>query len=54
MIEPHRELGCEHDLDVPIHQGRAHYICRLCGEDITLALVLLWELDNVHATEVEK
>lgn len=34
---------CPHDLDHPIRKGRAHYICRLCGADITLILVLMAE-----------
>lgn len=39
---------CNHDLEHPIHKGRAHYVCPKCGEDITLILVLIQE-----ATEQE-
>lgn len=34
---------CDHDFTAPIRKGRAHYVCRLCGADITLALVYLAE-----------
>lgn len=37
---------CDHDLDRPIRKGRAHYVCRLCGEDITMYLLLLKELES--------
>jgi hypothetical protein len=32
---------CSHDYDNPVRKGRAHYVCPLCGEDITLALVFI-------------
>lgn len=35
---------CEHDYENPVRLGRAHYICKDCKDDITLALVLMAEL----------
>ena len=32
---------CEHDYKNPIRKGRAHYVCKLCGKDLTLELVLM-------------
>ncbi len=37
---------CYHDLLNPIRKGRAHYVCRKCGADITLAVVILEEAKN--------
>lgn len=34
---------CPHDYDNPIRKGRADYACRLCGKDITLELVMMYE-----------
>lgn len=30
---------CKHDYKNPVRKGRAHYVCKLCGEDITIELV---------------
>lgn len=35
--------SCAHDLERPVRLGRASYACRLCGNDISLELVFLWE-----------
>lgn len=32
---------CKHDYAKPIRKGRAHYVCRKCGVDITMILVIL-------------
>jgi hypothetical protein len=39
---------CEHNYDTPIRKGRAKWLCRKCGQDITLELVMIHE-----ATETE-
>ena len=42
MLRDHAERqGCDHDYLLPIRKGRAHYLCRRCGEDITLALAFI-------------
>ncbi len=38
------ESKCAHDLENPKRLGRAHYVCRKCGEDVTLPLVLVAEI----------
>lgn len=37
---------CSHDYANPIRKGRAYYVCPLCGEDITLVLVLVHEQEG--------
>lgn len=37
---------CNAALESPKRLGRAHYVCRECGKDITLALVMLMELED--------
>ena len=34
-------MTCNHDYEHPIRNGRAHYVCPLCGEDISLAVILI-------------
>jgi hypothetical protein len=41
--EESRREYCQHDYAHPVRKGRAHYVCRKCGVDITLALVMLYE-----------
>ena len=41
---------CPHDYDNPIRKGRAHYVCKDCGDDITLLLVLLYEAQQNEQT----
>lgn len=36
---------CEHDFESPLKLGRAYYICRHCGKNITLDLVLMMEAE---------
>lgn len=35
---------CPHDYENYIHKGRAHYVCPKCLKDITLEVVLMFEL----------
>lgn len=37
---------CEHDYENPIRKGRAHYVCRKCGADITLELAMILEAEG--------
>lgn len=42
-------VTCEHDYDNPVRKGRAWLVCKDCGADITLAIVLMsdeWWDDN--------
>ena len=41
-----KQTDCPHDYDNPIRKGRAHYVCRKCGEDISLTVILLYEAEN--------
>lgn len=34
---------CNHDYESPIKHGRATWLCRLCGEDISLVILLIAE-----------
>ena len=43
---------CEHDYESPIRKGRAHLVCRKCGADITLALVLQAEENTNEQKEL--
>ena len=37
---------CPHDYDNPIRKDQAYYVCPLCGDDITLVLVLIHEAEG--------
>ena len=42
-------VTCQHDYDNPVRKGRAWLVCKDCGADITLAIVLMsdeWWDDN--------
>lgn len=41
---------CPHDYDNPIRKGRAHFVCRKCGEDISLTVILLYEAEQNENT----
>ena len=34
-------MTCPHDYANPTRKGRAHYVCALCGVDITMELVMI-------------
>ena len=34
-------VTCEHDYDNPVRKGRAWLVCKDCGADIALAIVLM-------------
>lgn len=38
-------MECPHDYEHPKRLGRAKLVCKDCGEDITLELVLMAECD---------
>lgn len=38
---------CYHDFKSPIRKWRAHYICKDCGKNITLELVLINQADEL-------
>ena len=40
-VEMQVQCDCSHDYEQPIRKGRAHYVCRLCGADISVEVVLL-------------
>lgn len=37
---------CKHDYNNPKRLGRARYVCKDCGKDITLELVLIEEIKS--------
>ena len=37
---------CPHDYENPVRKGRAHYVCRLCGVDISMDLFFIWQADE--------
>jgi hypothetical protein len=42
---------CTENVDRPIRKGRAHYICPVCGQDITIMLTLI---GMAESEEVER
>lgn len=40
------DLPCRHDYEHPVRKGRAHYVCRKCGADITLELAMILEVEK--------
>lgn len=36
---------CNHDYESPIKHGRATWLCRLCGQDISLVILLIAEAE---------
>ena len=36
-------MNCNHTYDNPKRIGRAHYVCRNCGTDISLELLMIYE-----------
>lgn len=38
-------MTCNHGYKDPVRKGRAHYVCRKCGQDITMELVLIAQAD---------
>lgn len=42
---------CPHDYEHPVRKGRAHYVCALCGEDITMDLAFMVEADEDDCAE---
>lgn len=45
-------FACDHDYENPIRKGRAHYVCPVCGQDITMELVLIADAaDLLHKLE---
>ena len=36
-------MNCNHDYECPIRESRAKFLCRKCGKDITLMIVMLEE-----------
>jgi hypothetical protein len=39
---------CDHDYKNAIRKGRAHYVCPLCGKDISLILILMEEAKDKY------
>lgn len=39
---------CEHDYEHPRRVGRASYLCRLCGADISLTVILIAAAEEEH------
>jgi len=39
-------MTCPHDYTNPTRKGRAHYVCPLCGADITMELVMVVDSDE--------
>lgn len=36
---------CPHDYVRPIRKGRCHYVCPLCGADISLEVIMIAEAE---------
>ncbi len=45
--------NCQHDYDNPIRKWRAHYVCPKCAKDITLELVLIYELEHDNPLDTQ-
>ena len=43
---------CNHDYEHPKRLGRANYVCRKCGENISLLVILLYEAQMEEQNEV--
>ncbi len=42
---------CEKAIANPKRLGRAHYVCPECGLDVSLLLVMLYEVENDDAVD---
>lgn len=39
-------MKCEHDFENPVRAGRAWYVCRNCGEDISMEVIMMCDAEN--------
>lgn len=40
------ETECQHDFANPVRKGRAFYVCKDCGKDISLLLFFIFVLEE--------
>lgn len=38
-------ISCRHDYEHPVKHGRATWLCKLCGHDISLVILLIAEVE---------
>lgn len=51
MIDLTKTKECEHNFEHLYHPGRATWICKMCGDDVSLIYVLMQQALNPELYE---